>query len=163
MLAKPCCVWPPQNEKAVLFINTAELTDELFLVCVYEFVKDNGISAFFSDESQSKIISAIRSDLTQAGLQFDKDTAWSFFLGYVTHHCMVVLPLGISHTIAWLSFLWVCISHTIAWSFFLGYVAHHCMVVLPWVCRTPLHGRSSLGMSHTNICLHHTTGGLHKR
>lgn len=121
VLAKPCCVWPPQNEKAVLFINTAELTDELFLVCVYEFVKDNGISAFFSDESQSKIISAIRSDLTQAGLQFDKDTAWSFFLGYVMHHCMVVLP-------------WVCISHTIAWS-----------------------------LSHTNVCLHHTTGGLHKR
>ncbi|KAL5499629.1 hypothetical protein EMCRGX_G011081 [Ephydatia muelleri] len=82
-----------KNEKAVLFINTAELTDELFLVCVYEFVKDNGISAFFSDESQSKIISAIRSDLTQAGLQFDKDTAWSFFLGRVRKNVRVVLSV----------------------------------------------------------------------
>ena len=93
--SKPAvCLPPPQNEKVVLFINTAELSNELFLVCVYEFVKDNGISVFFSDESQSKIISGIRSDLTLAGLHFDKDTAWSFFLGYVyarhTSHCTVL-------------------------------------------------------------------------
>lgn len=69
-----------KNEKILLLLTDQELVHESFLTNVYQFVKGCAISPLFSIEHQAKIVTAIRSDLTQAGLKYSKETAWNFFL-----------------------------------------------------------------------------------
>ena len=69
-----------KNEKLLLLLTDKEILNESFLSCVYEFVKGGAISALFSPEEVSRIVNAVRSDVTQAGLEFSKTVAWNFFL-----------------------------------------------------------------------------------
>ena len=69
-----------KNEKILILLTDQELVHESFLTYVYQFVKGGAISPLFSKEDQSRIVTAIRSDLAQAGLTFSKETAWKFFL-----------------------------------------------------------------------------------
>ena len=69
-----------RNERIVLLLTDKLIFHESFLTCVYEFVKGSAISALFSKEEQAKIINGVRGDLTQSGIPFSKETAWSFFL-----------------------------------------------------------------------------------
>ena len=68
-----------QNDKVLFYLNGTELLHESLLTCVYQFVKDNGISPLFSPEQRSQITSAVRADMAQSGLKFDKESAWDFF------------------------------------------------------------------------------------
>ena len=72
-----------QDDKLVLLLTSTELLHDTFLTCLYEFVKDSAISHLFSCEERSRIISAVRSDLTPAGLVFSTETAWRYFIELV--------------------------------------------------------------------------------
>ena len=89
----PLPISPPttllQDEKLLLLMNNTELLHPEFLTCLYELVKDCAISHLFSPEERSRVISAVRSDLTQAGLTFSRDSAWQFFIRSV--HCQMCM------------------------------------------------------------------------
>ncbi len=78
-----------KNEKTVLLFTEEELLHEGFLTFVYQFVKGGAISPMFSKEEESRIVTAVRSDLAQSGLAFTVETAWSFFLRYA--HVYLIL------------------------------------------------------------------------
>lgn len=63
-----------------------ELYDEDFLVYVTEFLVSNSISHLFNEEEHMSITNAIRTDVTQAGLSYTKETAWNFFLKLVQRY-----------------------------------------------------------------------------
>ena len=69
-----------KNERMVLLLSEQELLNEDFLTYVYQFVRGVAISPMFSREEQSRIVTAVRSDLAQNGLTFTMETAWNFFL-----------------------------------------------------------------------------------
>ena len=69
-----------KNEKMVVLLTDKEILDESFLTCVYEFVKGGAISPLFSKEEQGKIVNAVRSDMTQAGVPFTRQAGWEFFI-----------------------------------------------------------------------------------
>lgn len=69
-----------KNEKLLLLLTDKEILHESFMTCVYEFVKGGAISALFSNEEKSRIVNAVRSDVTHAGLEFNREVAWNFFL-----------------------------------------------------------------------------------
>lgn len=69
-----------KNEKILLLLTEKELVDESFLSYIHQFVKGGVISAMFSKEERSRIVTAIRSDLAQSGAAFTPETAWNFFL-----------------------------------------------------------------------------------
>ena len=69
-----------KNEKMVILLTDKEILDESFLTCVYEFIKGGAISPLFSKEEQAKIVNAVRSDMTQAGVAFTRQSGWQFFL-----------------------------------------------------------------------------------
>ena len=70
-----------KNEKMIILITDKEILDESFLTCVYEFVKGGAISPLFSKEEQAKVVNAVRSDMTQAGIAFTRQSGWEFFIG----------------------------------------------------------------------------------
>ncbi len=59
-----------------------EVLDDDFLVYVSEFLVSNSISHLFNEEEHTSITNAIRTEVTQAGLSYTKETAWNFFLKY---------------------------------------------------------------------------------
>ena len=69
-----------RNERLVLLLTDKQIFNESFLTCIYEFVKGSAISALFSKEEQAKIINGVRGDMTQSGITFSAESAWSFFL-----------------------------------------------------------------------------------
>lgn len=69
-----------KNEKTVVLLTDKEILDESFLTCVYEFVRGGAISPLFSKEEQAKIVNAVRSDMTQAGIAFTCEAGWKFFI-----------------------------------------------------------------------------------
>ena len=69
-----------KNEKMVILLTDKEILDKSFLICVYEFVKGGAISPIFSKEEQAKIVNAVRSDMTQAGVAFTRQSGWQFFI-----------------------------------------------------------------------------------
>lgn len=69
-----------RNEKVVVLLTDKEILDESFLTCVYEFIKGGAISPLFSKEEQAKIVNAVRSDMTQAGIPFTRQSGWNFFI-----------------------------------------------------------------------------------
>lgn len=69
-----------KNEKMVILLTDKEILDESFLTCVYEFVTGGAISPLFSKEEQAKIVNAVRSDMTQAGIPFTRQAGWKFFI-----------------------------------------------------------------------------------
>ena len=69
-----------KNEKMVILLTDKEILDESFLTCVYEFIKGGAISPLFSKEEQAKIVNAVRSDMTQAGVAFTRQSGWQFFI-----------------------------------------------------------------------------------
>eukprot|EP00794_Sanderia_malayensis_P011163 gene11163-12336_t len=69
-----------KGEKLVFVLNEMELLSDDFLVYVAEFLVSNSISHIFNDEEHTSIINAIRTEVTQAGLNYSKETAWNFFL-----------------------------------------------------------------------------------
>lgn len=69
-----------RNERLVLLLTDKQIFNESFLTCVYEFVKGSAISALFSKEEQAKIVNGVRGDMTQSGIVFSVESAWSFFL-----------------------------------------------------------------------------------
>lgn len=69
-----------QGEKLLFVLNELELCDEDFLVYVTEFLVSNSISHLFNEEEHTSITNAIRTEVTQAGLSYTKETAWNFFL-----------------------------------------------------------------------------------
>eukprot|EP00795_Rhopilema_esculentum_P016198 gene16198-7569_t len=79
-----------KGEKLLFVLNEMELFDEDFLVYVTEFLVSNSISHLFNDEEQTSITNAIRTEVTQAGLNYTKETAWNFFLKAVRENLRFV-------------------------------------------------------------------------
>jgi len=77
-----------KNEKMVLLLSEAELVHEEFLALVYQFVKGCAISFMFSKEEQSRVVTAVRSDLAQTGTPFSPEAAWNFFIRYNRYQLM---------------------------------------------------------------------------
>ena len=69
-----------KNEKMVVLLTDKEILDESFLTCVYEFVKGGAITPLFSKEEQARVVNAVRSDMTQMGVAFTRQTGWEFFI-----------------------------------------------------------------------------------
>lgn len=69
-----------QGEHLMLLLPESDLTDENFLVHVSEFLVSSSISHLFTEEEQTSVINAVRTEVTQAGLAYTRDVAWDFFL-----------------------------------------------------------------------------------
>lgn len=64
----------------MLLLPESDLTDEDFLFHVSEFLVSSSISHLFTEEEQTSVINAVRTEVTQAGLAYTRDVAWDFFL-----------------------------------------------------------------------------------
>ena len=64
----------------LLLVTSVEMLHESFLGLLYEAVCDCHITHLFPREERTRIINAVRSEVTRAGLVFNSTTAWDFFL-----------------------------------------------------------------------------------
>ena len=69
-----------QGEHLLLLLPESDIISEEFLIYVSEFLVSSSISHLFSEEEQTLIINAVRTEVTQAGLAYTRDVAWDFFL-----------------------------------------------------------------------------------
>jgi dynein heavy chain len=69
-----------QGEHLLLLLPESDILMEDFLVYVSEFLVSCSISHLFTEEEQTSVINAVRTEVTQAGLTYTKDVAWDFFL-----------------------------------------------------------------------------------
>ncbi|KAJ8316357.1 hypothetical protein KUTeg_006371 [Tegillarca granosa] len=83
-----------KGEKILLLLHEEELLEEDFLVFLIEFIVSGSISHLFSYEDQTTIINSIRTEVTQAGLTYTRDTAWNFFLKTVRNNFRICLIAG---------------------------------------------------------------------
>ncbi|XP_069115919.1 uncharacterized protein [Argopecten irradians] len=79
------------GEKILLLLHEEELLEEDFLVYLIEFIIGGSISHLFTYEEQTTIINSIRTEVTQAGLTYTRDTAWNFFLQTVRNNFRICL------------------------------------------------------------------------
>ena len=79
-----------QNQRMLLLVNSVEMLHASFLGLLHEAICDSHITHLFSDDERTRIINAVRSDVTRAGLTFTPSTAWDFFLRYL-HTCMYIM------------------------------------------------------------------------
>ena len=70
----------PQNQRLLLLVTCVEMLHESFLGLLHEAVCHSHITHLFPCEERTRIINAVRSDVTRAGLAFNCTTAWDFFL-----------------------------------------------------------------------------------
>ncbi|XP_020627063.1 dynein beta chain, flagellar outer arm-like isoform X2 [Orbicella faveolata] len=83
-----------KGEHLMLLLPESDLTDEDFLVHVSEFLVSSSISHLFTEEEQTSVINAVRTEVTQAGLAYTRDVAWDFFLKTVRENLRVVLTVS---------------------------------------------------------------------
>jgi dynein heavy chain len=69
-----------QGKKLLLLLQEEELMNDDVLVFLAEFIQSGFVWNLFSNEQQITIINSVRSEVTQAGLTYTKETAWKFFL-----------------------------------------------------------------------------------
>jgi dynein heavy chain, axonemal len=69
-----------QGKKLVFLLQEEELMNDDVLVYLAEFIQSGFVWNLFSSEQQITIINSVRSEVTQAGLAYTKETAWKFFL-----------------------------------------------------------------------------------
>ncbi|XP_066025345.1 uncharacterized protein [Pocillopora verrucosa] len=83
-----------KGEHLMLLLPESDLTDEDFLVHVSEFLVSSSISHLFTEEEQTSVINAVRTEVTQAGLAYTRDVAWDFFLKTVRENLRVILTVS---------------------------------------------------------------------
>lgn len=64
----------------MLLLGECDIVNEDMVVYISEFLVSSSIAHLFSEEERISAINSVRSDVTQAGLTYTKDVAWSFFL-----------------------------------------------------------------------------------
>eukprot|EP00116_Pleurobrachia_bachei_P005470 sb/3465732/ len=69
-----------KSKKIVFLLQEHEVASAEFLVHVSEYVSSCSVAGLFSPEEQITIGNSLRSDLTQAGVSFNHDVAFQFFL-----------------------------------------------------------------------------------
>ena len=72
-----------QGKKIMFLLQEHEAADPEFLVHVSEYVSSCSVAGLFSAEEQINIGNSLRSDLTQAGISFNHEIAFQFFLKLV--------------------------------------------------------------------------------
>ena len=70
----------PQNQRVLLLVTSVEMLHASFLGLLHEAACDGHITHLFPHEERTRIINAVRSDVTRASLVFTPSTAWDFFL-----------------------------------------------------------------------------------
>lgn len=83
-----------KGEHLMLLLPESDLSEEDFLVYVSEFLVSSSISHLFTEEEQTSVINAVRTEVTQAGLAYTRDVAWDFFLKTVRENLRVVLTVS---------------------------------------------------------------------
>ena len=78
-----------QREKLLLLLGENDLVNSHMMVYISEFLVSSCIDHLFSEEERTSAINSVRSDVTQAGLAYTKDVAWSFFLKYVSFNAQI--------------------------------------------------------------------------
>ena len=63
-----------------MYLDDKELLGPSFVSSVYQFVKNCSISVDFTIEERTRIINALRPDVSRDGLEFTPSIAWEYFL-----------------------------------------------------------------------------------
>ena len=82
----------------IVLLDDLELTSSKYFSSVYQFVKDCSITVQFTSEERSRVVNALRSEVTQTGSEYSEQIAWNFFLKYVIESmmCIISSPLSLS-------------------------------------------------------------------
>uniref|UniRef100_A0A1I8GZ79 AAA_8 domain-containing protein n=1 Tax=Macrostomum lignano TaxID=282301 RepID=A0A1I8GZ79_9PLAT len=82
-----------KNEKLMFLLRDHEILEDSLFVYLSEFIIHGNINHLFSPEEQTKIVNSVRTDVAQAGLTYNREVAWEFFLRGVRRNfriCLIV-------------------------------------------------------------------------
>ncbi|KAL5253857.1 hypothetical protein ACHWQZ_G013584 [Mnemiopsis leidyi] len=90
-----------KGKKIMFLLQEHEAADPEFLVHVSEYVSSCSVAGLFSAEEQVNIGNSLRSDLTQAGISFNHEIAFQFFLKNVQENLRVVMTTTTDNCQLW--------------------------------------------------------------
>ena len=80
----------------IVLLDDLELTSPTYFSSIYQFVKDCSITVQFTSEERSRVVNALRSEVTQTGSEYSEQIAWDFFLKYVIESVICIISLSLS-------------------------------------------------------------------